>query len=165
MVTILHPSFAMWLCSFSHQDKGSISLLLEFGLAWWLALAYRMRWRWRWMGSEASRDLMYFHSHRWNPAAAHEQVYPVGGWDITWKRIQLPRDHPSFRPLTSKHVRETAQPNSAELSWKNEWAPLRLEPFSWPVDSWKRINTYCLGPLKLEVVCFAAMADRYNHEE
>lgn len=140
-------------------------------LAWWLALTKRMQWRWRWTSSEAWRGLRYFHSHRRSPAAPGRQVWVclVGGWDTMWKRVHLPNwDHPSFRPPTPKHVREPIQAQQKCLSnpWKNEWAqPRREEPFNWPVDTWKMITTYCFGPLKLEVFCYAAVADRYNHKE
>lgn len=89
-ITILHPSFAMWLCSFSHQDTRSSSLLLEAGLAWWLALANRSQWRWSWASSEASRGLRCFYSQWWGPAA-HGNKSGLACWRM--------RDHVEESPV------------------------------------------------------------------
>lgn len=81
MVTVLHLSFAIWLCSFSHQDMGLFSRSLNLG---WLG---DLLWPIEGSGEEGGpvlrpqEALRGFHSHRWKPAAPCESVWASLVWD------------------------------------------------------------------------------------
>lgn len=79
--------FIMWLCSFSHQEKSSLSTPLESGLVLWSALTNRMWQYWQctscvpWPQEffHFSSPLVPWHCHVYNPRIAYSNMRAHGG--------------------------------------------------------------------------------------
>lgn len=169
MVTVLHLSFGIWLRSFSRQDMGLFSRSLNLG---WLG---DLLWPIEGSGEEGGpvlrpqEALRGFHSHRWKPAAPCESVWaslvgderPRGRGSSCLTEPILDVQTTDLQTWESPtKLSRTAYPSLGRI---NKRSQDRMNcPTVLYVDSWKIINAYSFGSVKLGAFCYAAIANRYN---